>query len=1766
MYQFIYSYFCLILILLLFFVLFSLMIISIASLIYRYSIKDGKKEVLKVRENGPYYILLYDSVVQSFYETIITLKMITLDLSLNYYKYRYIYVIFVILSCFSLVMLYEQQPLLVAVDKVYGLLRISVGDVILKLLNLVRIIYDLFIPFYNFVISLTRFFYNYLLGILDVKIIFMEMVQVIENFSLFIYEIVTSIVNYMESPITNHVNLYTPLTYLFKIPRSFNSTINQICYALTLPYEIISESITQPMLPSFVNNTFNGVVYVALRMVPFAIQNNMRPSMLPFFECLIKSIVDLSNFLDHIILNTIQDIINIIDAPLHVSDDIMMLRKFVVWKKINFPCIVCIVGNATNVVTTFTNVTVNLLLNVDKVIDAVIFNDIQKQLRIESSISIARSYLDYNSTFEQINETLNSNTQFLRYLLNSTNMNGFSVVPSDVMRIPVQIIRLTYMTSLEFLLNFISNPFQNMRNIFGMGRAVDELWNELFIANDNFLRAVMDTVKNAKNSIKYLVSNTFSIFHAIINMFICIARLSVDVFVNSDKIITELATKTPGNYLLSPKSSFVIYLNESFVSITGVGDSIGEFFYYTNSMKCVDTFDYICDLNVVSLECSIGNAIKSFVNLFVAISSELEKVVVSIYSLSFCGVLPDWEKVLRPVAVDFMERVTDILCNIFNFAPLPKCGSGCIAAKMSKALSSYIFIFTINIVDVVYDAIKVVVYIVVPSCQKTEKKTISEMIVHTIILTLNSVAKCLQNLLSLLKCFFAGDSSLEGFLDILLTASEKFLNDFTSIIVNIVNIILGIFSGNGKVIYNNFLELVKNIGSNLFKFVGGFLGNYFFRVIGEWVDNPACKLCGSFFGIFDLIYKAVKYATLGLWRLDDFVPCCYLCKCPTPGICRFGQIGCVTITEKKSHIPKNINNQSFVSVNDITITKLKNPLFGVILESKNKITSTRDIQKTLMYNSNNAMTSNYNNDNSVNGGDVLETIMVYKSNQYLEDKFRYLNQIRDIKRNNNLDDSEFVNLLFENNNNITQVVSNCIDFYIYLFGKSNSSHSYIEDTQLNQCTHINVTFSLNSNMNDVCELQYNSYWSLYKYFLINKDCIRKRLLYQTLKATPLFSIYQYIKQISSITILDLENMIRVSILLQIKNKIISDETSNQLCNTKTTISHNNFMQTTNSALELYYNDYENIINQSSPDCYNAIKDNNCFKLIVTKSNESEANIIYMARDDFIDSTTHHFSPLYFEICHRISIEKNILSTLYTVHDTYDKILSVNLSEIFWNTLNNIKNELFDSITNNGEDDYALLFHSLYQSSINVVTNIVDVFNYTLQHNVVSKIQKKIKVTKIFMNDIGGGGGGDATNYNKFTITKSKSHAFMALNEIDSNKLLINKNSIQISNENSFLDKCAILSSYINYIKSEWIIIREYYQICIPISISNFRSSFVNTSTMNYPNIKCVMNLKYFEYFNADAKLCLDKENGCYNDSFVVTTNHDNSKIIGLLKSRVFDPLLKIVKKDYYSKYVMNAESEKNFFELYLKSFFKCNIKTSLYCQTHSLGFVLGLLTTIIFYFIIIIINKYFIVIPLMNLFIAISFVPLFNYFSYAISPFCVPQLSSCLFDDIYWFVSNYILPVDIPWGCIKNQGRIQKCQQESFLLYPIQVILYILYWIRPSIIKYLSETRLPLVYEIMNVASVKSIITKLLSDNFSFTCLEKYCIVLQSSVYFIFLTLIVISVPIIMIIMRYLSVLLLFSINIIYCLYKIDKRLLLDIVYFFMKKKKKKRLKLFNQY
>ena len=132
-----------------------------------------------------------------------------------------------------------------------------------------------------------------------------------------------------------------------------------------------------------------------------------------------------------------------------------------------------------------------------------------------------------------------------------------------------------------------------------------------------------------------------------------------------------------------------------------------------------------------------------------------------------------------------------------------------------------------------YDAIKVVVYIVVPSCQKTDKKTISEMIVHTIIITLNSVATCLQNLLSLLKCFFAGDSSLEGFLDILLSATEKLLNTFISIIVNVVNIILGIFSGNGKVIYNNFLELVKNIGSSLFKFVGGFLGDYF-----RWWNRP----------------------------------------------------------------------------------------------------------------------------------------------------------------------------------------------------------------------------------------------------------------------------------------------------------------------------------------------------------------------------------------------------------------------------------------------------------------------------------------------------------------------------------------------------------------------------------------------------------------------------------------------------------------------------------------------------------------------------------------------------------------------------------------------------------------------------------------------------------------------------------------------------------------------------------------------------------------
>ena len=95
MYQIIYAYFCFLLILLLFFVLFSLMIVMISSLIYNYSIRDKKNKVLKVRENGPYYIILYDSILQSIYATTFTLKKLSFDLSLNYYKFRHVYIIFV---------------------------------------------------------------------------------------------------------------------------------------------------------------------------------------------------------------------------------------------------------------------------------------------------------------------------------------------------------------------------------------------------------------------------------------------------------------------------------------------------------------------------------------------------------------------------------------------------------------------------------------------------------------------------------------------------------------------------------------------------------------------------------------------------------------------------------------------------------------------------------------------------------------------------------------------------------------------------------------------------------------------------------------------------------------------------------------------------------------------------------------------------------------------------------------------------------------------------------------------------------------------------------------------------------------------------------------------------------------------------------------------------------------------------------------------------------------------------------------------------------------------------------------------------------------------------------------------------------------------------------------------------------------------------------------------------------------------------------------
>lgn len=1701
------------LLLLLLFVLFSIAIIIIASIIVKFTRTHKSIPTIQIRENAPYYIILWDSILETMVESMIIFRIISIGIVLKFYKARKMYILLFLLSCFSLVLLYKQQELMSSLNDVYNdVVRPSLGTFVLTLLNLTRVIYDILIPFYNFLVSLTKFFYNFLIVNLNIKEILQEFVSAVLELSYFIYTLLESFLNYLSSPFENSFDLETPLQHLFSIPQIFNNTLNEFCEILALPYEIVAKTIKQPYLPSLLNNTVNSFIYLSVRMIPLSIKRKERIDITPFFDSLLKINKDAAQFFDYLIMDTIQDLINVFDMPMSNNKNISVLRNNIVWKKLSFPCFFCIVGNSTNIIVQFVNTTSKAMLYIDVVIEGIIYEN-EENTKMENKILESRLLLDYNSTFEQINITLNTAKVFFTHLFNNTAISGFSIVIIDVLRIPTQISKLTYLLIMQFLYDIIDNPFDNLRAILGYHKNVDHLWEILFELNKNFYLAISKLLGKHRGNFKLIIINLTKICNKIFNSLILFARLCIDVLANFDKVVVQITTKSSRDYLLSPTSSFVIYINSFFDSVNEIGDSIAVFFYYTNALNCEKHFDYICNDFTVLLECSVGKFVNDSIHLVVTTTHELEHTILAVYSLNVCGVIPQWTSVIRPKVVTTIRSFFDIIANLFNLFPTINCSSACISTRISRMISSYTEFFFVLPMDITYDVIKILMSVTFGTCENYQQYSVADLIINTILTILNSIKNFLENLLSILKCFFTGDTSLENFISILESSTSIGIRELGSILVNIVNIIFALISGNASVVYSNFVSLVENIGKDLFKFIGWFLGDYFYEIVREWINNPVCELCSSLYLIIDPIAWVVKFFTHV--NIKNTLSCCFVCKCPTPGSCDYGQAGCRISKSKNMFSPQE---NMFFMQEDVMSYKIIYNTNSIY--TKNNVDNTNDIVVNTHSNTNQYLNSKYEN-NAVFG-----------------------------------DKTNFYDQLFLLNKNVEQVETNCLDFYLYLFGSDNSTHKSINATHLDKCHHI---IKLLNSMNDyqyICKFVNNDTWSIYKFYNENKECIKKRIYYFSLGSkSPIYPIITYLKYLQSLTTLQVDHMLRSLLLLQMQYRDKSEETTNQLCNENMKISFNNFIVRKNITLttnEHYFHKF----NTSE----NALEYTIMLTTVINTIHHNKS----VSTSYWFNNNSNQFTSEYMNLCYGINVSNQVLSNIYKLHYYYVILLSKNWYHVFWNSLANFGKKLQLEFQNYDKNSSDIAFTNIYKSSTNILFIFFDIYQEFVKNNITVKLYNNLSRQFLKKHLIIEKTSRQPNYPTKYYENINDNFIVLSLDINTTHHDLASKfkKKFEIeSGDTSFLKKCTILNSFIRFVVFEFALLREYYKTCIPLVMQNFKNGFIIDDKKNPSQFRCIMKQEYFiDANNNNVNFCKNITHGCYSDhnnNVIGSKNNVTASVVDSLFNHILNPFAVLFKKDYYSKYSDTGNGDKTFFNLYISSLLKCDLKNALYCQTHSLGFIWGTVATLIFYSLLFFIDKFIVNIPILLYFTLFSFIPVFNYFSYSISPFCFPQISTCILDDLYFFVSNYIFPFQINWGCISKNNSIQSCDSASFLIYPIQVIIYFLYWINPSTIVYLQNTRIPVLYEVMRISQVRQIVISLTTNTTYFTCIVKYCTIIHSCVYIILITLFLISLPFLIVIIRYSLQFILLIFNILYCFYEIDKRILIDLVTYLKNLKEK---------
>ena len=887
------------------------LLLVIAYVVFVGYLKRNKKDISKLPDNNIYYIVLVDTILES--AELVRLQSILLfrNYTVRVYKQRYLLLMLLTVSTTGILLATSQKEVMIFTNDVYSdLIQPILRFIFLYTLACLELLYEIFIPIFNFFISVLIFFRNLVFSILTNKELFMSIINVLISFTRFVSETIMSVIKYARDGFfKSPIDMYTPTKILLAVPSQLTPFIDSECTTMSNVYQLFATALNSTSPARMINSSINSVVYLTVRMIPNAIESKKRPTIVPFYDTLISSVDELGIFLDILLNGTVKIFYPSLSVPgASKSTNFGINYTNILAVSKNISCFFCISSKLGVAALSSFNTTFEALLNLDHVFEG-IFDPKHIETTFQNDNRLrAISLLNYNNTFKFLLDSVVLSKDFLEsvcidneYVCNFTRIAV--IIPPPI----IYSAHLIIESLIRMLFYVERNTFVNLRSTLSLTPEVNNFWESAFNLTQ-YVGTIFTTISNAidtknkinnniRNDISKIITNIGVAVSSVLGVVVSALRVTLDVIIHFDLVLTQI-TEHEGSYIGSPNSTFTIFTNDFFNRVNQSGIDIGGIIQITDAKACEYTFDYICEEELISFECAVGNSVKSSSNLITICGIEVRRMLESTYTLNFCNFVPNWFTKIRPAVITFVKDSNYIIGSVVRIFGSQKCTNSCVSAKLSSFVNSCSILMFVTPFDIIFDMIDALASIFQQDCStNTQVKTLKSILIHAIFVIFRQFEDVLVTFARFTSCFFGDNSFISKLINLLATLSEGTLSDVSYLIADIIELFFDIITVHPKQAVLKMKDLIFSLLIYSIDIVGYLLETFFHYTLG---GNAVCEMCGIFKYILTPFLEFLHYLSWGRLKLEQKFPCCKVCACPYKDYCTTEDEYCVRNETKRN--------------------------------------------------------------------------------------------------------------------------------------------------------------------------------------------------------------------------------------------------------------------------------------------------------------------------------------------------------------------------------------------------------------------------------------------------------------------------------------------------------------------------------------------------------------------------------------------------------------------------------------------------------------------------------------------------------------------------------------------------------------------------------------------------------------------------------------------------------------------------------------------------